>query len=209
MSPQGCCPFTLSLQPSLATVLWHSSLSTGTLGIMWAGSTSPCHTVPSAWTCARGWRVLSKYLWFGGGQTDGKLAALSRGPGSGQRISGLRSDGAPWVGGRSGLGDCSGSGEASSLEGCWFQLDTQVLCPSSFGSLAQALGPGGCVLSLSLQQRICCSQRRCTRIEELSSDLGSLTLSTRGSLVALGRLITQPQCVPSHLCRLVRGLSVS
>lgn len=142
VSPQGCCPFTLSVQPSLATVLWHTSLSTGTLGITWAGSTSPCHAVPSAWTCTCGWGVLSKYLWFGGGQTDGKPAALPRGPGSGQRISGLRSYGAPWVAGRSGLGDCSGSGEASSSEGCWSQLDTQVLSPSS-GSLAQALGPRG------------------------------------------------------------------
>ena len=69
------------------------------------------------------------------------------------------------------------------------------------GAWLKPLAPGGCVLSLSLQQGICCSQKRCTRTAELSSDLlGSLALSTRGSLVALGRLVTQPLCVPSHLC---------
>lgn len=67
------------------------------------------------------------------------------------------------------------------------------------GAWLKPLAPGGCVLSLSLQQRICRSQRRCTRTAELSSDLlGSLALSTRGSLVALGRPVTQPLCVPSH-----------
>lgn len=68
------------------------------------------------------------------------------------------------------------------------------------GAWLKPLAPGGCVLSISLQQRICHSQRRCSRIQELSSDLGSLALSIRGSLVALGRPVTQPLCVLSHLC---------
>lgn len=187
-------------QPSLAPVLWHSSLSTGTLGIMWAGSTSACHAVPSAWTHAGGWRVLSKYLWFGGGQTDGKPAALPRGPGSGQRISGLRSHGAPWGGGGgAALETAQGLARRHPRRGAGLSWTHESSVPPLEAWL-KPLTPGGCVLSLSLQRRICHSQRRCSRIQELSSDLGSLALSTRGSLVALGRPVTQPLCVLSHLC---------
>lgn len=60
----------------------------------------------------------------------------------GRGSQGLEAMGPRGLVGRSRLGDCSGSGEASFLEGCWSQLDTRVLCPSS-GSLAQAFGPRG------------------------------------------------------------------
>lgn len=123
------------------------------------------------------------------------------------RTSARRSRGAPWVGRSKGRWPwrASGSAEARSPEESWSWLDTRgCSAPRPLGTWLKPLVLGGCVLSLSLQQRTGCSQRHCARIRERGPDLESLALNSSMGLpswVALGGPVTQPLCVLSpYLC---------